>query len=294
MSMKRLPLVVLGALAFSMTACGGGSSGDENAFCDSLDTLSDQVADGDLADDNGLDDVTDTVNDLLESAADGDQLDAVNAVGDEVEGASADDADNTAETIQDELGDFADDCNIDSDEFAVAPTTTETTDTTETSETTDTTDDTGTTDTTDGGGGGGVEDINVGARQPVPADLEAEFSSQAQQCFDGDAPVCDDLFAQTPVGSVAENYGETCAGRITEGTPGVCAQVITAPQAPPTDIVDQANARSCFDGDMNACDDLFRNADDGGTDQLYGALCGLRVATTDAFCVDIFGEQAIF
>ena len=68
MPMKRLPLLVLAALGFSLTACGGGGGGggDEEAFCDALETLSDQVADGDLADDDGLEDVTDTVNDLLE------------------------------------------------------------------------------------------------------------------------------------------------------------------------------------------------------------------------------------
>ena len=45
---------------------------------------------------------------------------------------------------------------------------------------------------------------------------------------------------------------------------------------------------------MTACDDLFNSSADGSTDELYGALCGFRVQTTDAFCVDIFGEEALF
>lgn len=301
--MKRLPLVVLAALGLSVAGCGGGGGGggDEEAFCDALESLSDQVADGDLADDDGLEDVTDTVNDLLEAADDGEQLDAVRAVGDEVEGADPDDADATAETVQDELGDFAEDCEIDEDEFAVAPeaddeeTTTTTAD--DGGDTTTTTAGGGdTTGTTAGGGGGDLSNVNVGARQPVPAGIEAEFAGAADQCFNGDAPVCDNVFNQSPAGSVAEQYGATCGGRVADPTQsaGLCAQLITAPQTPPTEIEDQATAAACFDGDMGACDNLFNNSPGGSPDELYGALCGFRVQSTDAFCIDIFGEEALF
>jgi hypothetical protein len=298
MPMKRLPLVVFAAFGLLVAACGGGGGGggDEEAFCDALESISDQVANGDLADDEGLEDVTDTVNDLLEAADDGEQLDAVNAVGDEVEGADPDDANDTAETIQDELGDFAEGCEIDEDEFAVAPEVEEEETTTTTEDGGDTTDTTAGGDTTDttAGGGGDLSNINVGARQPVPAGIEAEFAGAAEQCFNGDAPVCDNIFNQSPPGSVAEQYGATCGGRVAEGGAGVCAQLITAPETPPTDIADQGLAAACFDGDMNACDDLFNSSAEGSTDELYGALCGFRVQTTDAFCVDIFGDEALF
>ena len=293
MPMKRFPLVVLAALALLAAACGGGGGGggDEEAFCDALETLSDQVADGDLADDDGLEDVTDTVNDLLQAADEGEQLDAVNAVGDEIEGASADDADASAETIQDELGGFAEDCDIDDDEFAV-PATTETTETTETTDTSDTTETTDTTGTTIGGGDG--EAVLVSAREPVPADIAAEFAGLAQACFDGDMTSCDQLFNTTPAGSIDEAYGDTCAGRIEDGQ-GFdleCATVITGPIDVPVDVADQDTAAACQAGDMVACDNLFQSAAEGSIDRAYGALCAGRVQDTDALCVEIFGEVA--
>jgi hypothetical protein len=289
--MKRLSLVVLAALGFSLAACGGGGGGgDQDAFCDGLETLSDQVNDGDLADDDGLEDVTDTVNDLLESAADGDQLDAVNAVGDEIEGASADDADDTAETIQDELGDFADDCDIDEDEFAIPATTEPPEETTVTTapddETTLPPDDTVPPDTGDA--------VTVSARQEVPGDIAAEFAGLAQACFDGDMGQCDQLFAQTPVGSVDEAYGQTCGGRLAEARPGECATIITGPADPPAELapefVDLANG--CAGGDMQACDDLFQQTPVDSIDEAYGLACGGRVPARDVTCVDIFGAVA--
>lgn len=286
--MKRLSFLVLAVVGLSLAACGGGGGGgDEEAFCDALDALSEQVEAGDLADDGGLDDVTDTVNELIEAAEDGEQLDAVNAVGEEVQGADPDDADDTAETIQDELGDFAEDCEIDEDEFAIPPATTGTTATTDTTETTAATSDT--TGTTDGG-----DAIIVSARQPVPGDIAPEFAGLAQACFEGDMESCDQLFFDTPPDSPDEAYGDTCAGRIPEGTGVECTTVFPGPQPVPGDVVDQATAGTCFDGDMGACDALLQS--DNEADQRYGFFCGGRiddtVADTDVLCVGIFGDQA--
>lgn len=287
--MKRLPVLVVAALGLSVAACGGGGGGgDDEAFCEALEVLSDQVADGDLGSDRGLDDVTDTVNDLIETADDGEQLDAVNTVADDVESAAPSDADAIAETIQDELGDFAGDCDIDDDEFAIAPETTTSTTSTESTESTET------TDTTEGGDGGAGEDPVVHARQPVPGDIAPEFAALAQGCFDGIMGDCDELFNTTPVGSVDEAYGDSCGGRLDDGQ-GFdleCAEVITGPVDVPGDVADQATAGACRDGDMAACDALFNNAAEGSIDRAYGALCGGRVPDTDAFCVDIFGERA--
>jgi len=200
-----------------------------------------------------------------------------------------DDAADAAETIQDELGDFAEDCDIDEDEFAIAPTTTvETTTTTEATTTTEGGDGTTTT------AGGGGDEVEVFARQPVPGDIAAEFAGLAQACFDGDMTACDELFNTTPSGSADEAYGDTCAGRITDGQGfGLeCADVITGAADVPADVVDQATAAACQGGDMVACDDLFRAATAGTPDQLYGGLCGFRVQNTNAFCVDILGDVA--
>jgi hypothetical protein len=289
---RALSVVAVGIIVVAFGACGGGGGGgDQDAFCDELSALSDQVADGDLATNEGLDDAVDRVNDLFESASDGDEKDAVEKVGNALEDADADEAADTAETIQDELGDIADDqCNIDSDEFAIAPD--ETTTTTEQETTTTTEGDDGTT-TTDGGDAGGATEVN--ARQDVPADFEAdEDRTAADACFNGDASSCDSLFFSTNVGTVAEAYGASCGGRLADEdkVEGTCSELITAPDEPPAGITDTANAQACFGGDMNACDDLFRGAADDSPDKRYGALCGERIPNTSAFCVDIFGDQA--
>ena len=293
MPMKRLPLVVPAAFALLMAACGGGGGGggDEEAFCDSLEALSDQVSDGDLADDDGLEDVTDTVNDLLESAADGEQLDAVNAVGDEIEGADADDADATAETIQDELGDFAEDCDIDEDEFAIPATTEPPEETTTTAPDETTTESTQSTEGTVPPDGG---DVTVTARQEVPGDIDPAFAGLAQGCFDGDMAACDQLFADTPVDSVDEAYGETCGGRLAEARPGECATIITGPVDVPAEVSPEfvGLAQGCFGGDMQACDDLFQQTPVDSIDEAYGLACGGRVPARDVTCVEIFGPVA--
>lgn len=276
-------LVASGFLLLTLVGCGNGGGGDEAAFCDELEALSDDIADGALAEEDGLEEAVDRANALSEAADDGAQTDAVQAVGEELSEADPEDAADTAELIQDELGDIAEDtCEIDGDEFAVAPE--ETTTTTEPDESTTTAPDDSTT-TPPG-------DVEVNARQPIPGDFEAdEDIAAAQACFDGDPAACDSLFASTGVGTVAEQYGSTCAGRVAEGTSGGCAELITPPVAVPADVVD-ANAQACFDGNMIACDDQFRAAAAGTPDQTYGGLCGGRVPDTSAFCVDIFGEQA--
>lgn len=287
-------MVLVGSLVFALAACGGDDGGgDDSAFCDSLEVLSDQVADGDLGNNDGLEDAVETANDLLEAAG-SDQEDAVRAVGEALAEADADDAADTAETVQDELGDLADDCEI--DEFAEAPEETTTTTTEPEEETTTTTEPDDGTDTTDGGGGIDPEAIDVNGRDPIPADIAAEFLPLAQACFDGDPVSCDDLFAQTPAGSVDEAYGDTCAGRIDDGQGFSleCATLMTPAVPVPAEVVDQANAQACFGGSMIACDDMFRAAAAGTVDQAYGGLCGGRVQDTAAFCVDIFGDTALF
>jgi hypothetical protein len=287
--MKRLPLLVLAVLGLSLAACGDdGGGGDEAAFCDGLETLSDQVADGDLASNDGLEDVVETMNELIETAGD-DQLETVEDVANDLADASAGDAGDSAEAVQDELGGFAEDCDIDDDEFAI-PETTTTTEVEEPSTTTTVVIDDPSTTTTDTAPPG--DEVLVVARQPVPGDIAPEFAALAEACFAGDMAACDQLFAETPIGSVDEDYGRSCGGRVEDAVAGQCQATITGPVAVPADVVDQATAAACEAGDMIACDDLFRAAADGSVDQAYGALCAGRVPDTNAFCVDIFGEVA--
>ena len=49
-----------------------------------------------------------------------------------------------------------------------------------------------------------------------PEITDPDEVADAQDCFRGLASACDDLFAITPIDSVGETYGKTCAGRITE------------------------------------------------------------------------------
>jgi len=288
MSMKRLSWVLLAALGLSLTACGGGGGGgDQDAFCDALDAMADQIGDGDLSTEGGLEDLVDTANDLREAADDGEQADAVRAVGEELAEADPDDAADTFEVIDDELGDFVEDCDVDLEEPEVPETTTTTTEpvTTTTTEVPDTT----TTSIVDDPPGDAVP---VNARQPVPPETTPEFAALAQGCFDGDMAACDELFRTTPIDSVEEAYGETCGGRLGEAQPNQCTTLVVPPVAVPAEVADQATAGACFGGDMVACDALFQTAADGSIDEAYGALCAGRVENTEVLCVDIFGDVA--
>lgn len=294
MTRGRLTLITVGVLLTALAACGDdGGGGDEAAFCDALDDLSGQVTDGDVAGD--IDGVVDTVNELIETAPDGEPLEAAQAVGDEVAEVDDDDEGDVAdviELVQDELGPQAEDlCGEDADEFAVAPGGEETTTTTGGEETTTT----GGDDTTTTADESDEADAPpVGARLPVPGDIAASSATSAQACFDGDAQSCDDLFAAAPDGSVDRVYGDTCAGRIPEGTGVLCTVVIEAPIPfdEGQDPAFAADADACFAGDMLACDTLFQTAPDQSIDLDYGATCAGRVLTATALCVDILGDTA--
>jgi hypothetical protein len=309
---RRAGVLVAGILLVAMAGCGdGGGGGDEAAFCDELEALSDQVADGDLASEDGLEDAVDRANALIEVAADGEQSDAVQAVGEELSGADPDDAADTAEVIQDELGDLAEDvCDIDGDDFAVAEDATTTTD----GGGTTTTDD-GDTTTTEGGGGG---DLNaVGAVvDPATAGVEPGFEENVDLCFRGLMVACDDIFfgengqAAAPDGSVVRAYAGTCGGRIQTFSNDTirCDENIFA--ATPFDVADftdasfEALATACqgsdsVDGDMGACDELFVSTGVGTAEEAYGDTCGGRIDPTVAdrvggSCVEIFGAVAEF
>ena len=302
---RRAAVVVAGILVFALAACGDdGGGGDEDAFCDALESLSDQVADGDLASDDGLEDATDTANELLEAASD-DQEDAVTAVGEELQDADPADAADTAETVQDELGDLADDCDI--DDFAEAP---EETTTTVGDETTTTGGDE--TTTTSGGGDGGELNIVVARVDPASVGVEPGFEAPIDECFRGLMAACDDLFfgengqAAAPDGSIARDYSATCGGRIPtfSNDSERCVDDLGAATAFDVATFDdpsfESQAATCQGGDMAACDTLFADTAVGSEEELYGRTCGFRIFTVAdrdpaaTSCVDIFGATAEF
>ena len=294
-------------LVATMAACGDdGGGGDEEAFCDELEALSDDVADGGLESEEGLEDAVDRANALLESAADGEQSEAVQAVGEELAGADPDDAADTAEVIQDELGDIAEDtCDIDGDEFAVAEVTTTTTSEPE-----------ATTTTVDDGGGGGELNAVGAAVDPASVGVEAGFEENIDLCFRGLMVACDNIFfgenGQTaaPEGSNASIYAGQCGGRIQTFSNDTIRCDANIFAASPFDVGAfsdasfEALATACqgsdtVNGDMAACDDLFLQTGVGTAEEAYGDTCGGRIDSTvaeraGASCVEIFGAVAEF
>ena len=116
-----LVLLVIAGVVAALLLLSDDDDGINTAFCDGLVTLSDQIADGD-----DVDDQAETVEELADAAESDAENDAVAEVAD----AYGDDDNNQADladAVQDELGGFAEDCDLDPDEFAIAPSTTTTT-----------------------------------------------------------------------------------------------------------------------------------------------------------------------
>jgi hypothetical protein len=285
---RTAPILGSFILAVALTACGGTDGGDPAAFCDDLQSLSEQVTNGDLADPANF---TQTIRALLESAPEG-EIENIRDF--EASVNAGDDADELGQAIDDAFRGAARDCDI--DDFAVAPAATTTTEgaTTTTEATTTTVAVIDSTTTTLDGGGGDIapEDVLITGRDDIPAGTDPQFATLLDQCFQGFAQGCDDLFTQTPGGSIEEDYGRTCGGRITsdEGFVLDCVQLFFAPADIPADTSDAATAQACHDGNMQACDDLFSATALGTNDHEYADLCGLRVLNTDTLCTAIFGD----
>lgn len=137
-----------------------------------------------------------------------------------------------------------------------------------------------TADTVDDGG----DDADIPPGQDprnILGDDEA-LNDLANQCFDGDMGACDQLFLDTPVDSDLEAYSQTCGGRIDEvdGSPNCVARFATGDPEPPASFGDaefDSLAADCFDGDLGACDELFRVTPVDSEAEAYGNSCGGRV-----------------
>jgi hypothetical protein len=51
---------------------------------------------------------------------------------------------------------------------------------------------------------------------------DPDFADLRRECADGDNGACDDLYTDTPVGSVDESFGSTCGGRSDDELAGDC------------------------------------------------------------------------
>ena len=295
--------------------CGGGDDGggDLEAFCDELEAFSEDVADGDLESNRGLESLVDRVNELNELG--GEELeDAVGEVGEALQDARPEEAGEVAELIQDELGDAAEDeCDI--DEFAAF----EAADDGEDDDTT--TEPEGETTVPEGETTvppvtGELNPVTE-AVDPATVGVEPGFEENTDLCFRGLMVACDDIFfgengqAAAPEGSNARTYGGTCGGRILEFNNATERCVDNLFAASPFDpaaftdasFVDLATAcqgSEAVPGDLAACDSLFAGTGVGTVEEAYGDTCGGRIDSDVAqrqpgtSCVSIFGATAEF
>jgi hypothetical protein len=128
-------------------------------------------------------------------------------------------------------------------------------------------------------------------------DPDGDFTPLAEDCADEDWSSCDSLYAVTPIGSAWEAYGSTCGGR-NATTSGGCVDLYVGGGAssstpgdggggaippatiPPTglgtDASLNAGAQACYDGDMQACDDLYFASEEGTPYRGYADSCAGR------------------
>jgi hypothetical protein len=78
-----------------------------------------------------------------------------------------------------------------------------------------------------------VEEIQANAGPPAPPpDGDPQFDQLEQDCYQGDMQACDDLYAQTPIGSAEEAYGDTCGARVEDAHGYYCTDLLPDPEPP--------------------------------------------------------------
>ncbi len=152
--------------------------------------------------------------------------------------------------------------------------------------------------------------------EPTGLGDDPVLDALAQSCYDGDLVACDELWRDAEPNTPYQNFADTCAGRQPPNSGVWCADAfagtsesttpsteepgtIPATTVPPTTVPggtvpvgvpaatqeptglgDDATldglAQSCFDGDMQACDDLFDIAPFGSAYRAYGDTCAGR------------------
>ena len=159
--------------------------------------------------------------------------------------------------------------------------------------------------------------------EPTDLGTDPALDALAQSCYDGDLAACDELWNSSDPESAYQDFADTCAGRqpadtgiwcvdaFAEGVPPtttastvpettVAATTVPAgvPEATeqPTGLGDDPAldllAQACFDGGMQACDDLFNSAPIGSAYRTYGDTCaGRQEAGTFNFCGVVFATD---
>jgi hypothetical protein len=115
----------------------------------------------------------------------------------------------------------------------------------------------------------------------------------AVACFNDDLGSCDDLYVDSPGGSLYEAYGATCGARVDQPTNLLCADVLLPPASDDPaglgpDPFLNTLAEQCFAGDLLDCDILFAEAETNSAYERFGASCAGRVSPdTERDCTEL-------
>lgn len=148
-----------------------------------------------------------------------------------------------------------------------------------------------------GGGNGKVIGIVAGVVALVAAVVLVlvftVFRGDDDTRAEGSAAAVSSAQASEPSSAAGQSQGSSSAGS-TSGEPREPGPLVD-PTAPPDGLGDDATlddlAQSCFDGDMQSCDDLFLESDVGSAYETYGDTCaGRQPAGTDQYCTVTFPD----
>jgi hypothetical protein len=142
------------------------------------------------------------------------------------------------------------------------------------------------------------------------ADPDGDFTPLAEDCAAEDWSACDELWGITPVDSDWEQYGGTCGGRVSYqaascvdrfegggdsgGSTGSAPTATSAP-VPPGNLGDDPDgtfaplAQDCFNGDYQACDQLWITTPVGSDWEQYAGTCAGRVGYESGTCESRLG-----
>lgn len=112
-------------------------------------------------------------------------------------------------------------------------------------------------------------------------------------CSGGDFAACDDLFAQSPLNSDYEFFGDTCGGRQASESGFFCTDVFGEGEVPVAgafgsdDFLDSLYI-ACDAGDLATCADLYFESPPDSEYETFGDTCGgLQALGTGQFCTDL-------
>jgi hypothetical protein len=128
---------------------------------------------------------------------------------------------------------------------------------------------------------------------------DPELDALYDECADGSADACDELWTTAENGTEYYDFGYSCGGVVPEGETEVCSDVLgdggddSDPSGEPDSYGDDETLDAlwdaCEDGDGQACDDLFFDSPVGSEYEEFGKTCGGRLEGLDAeteYCVD--------